>query len=207
MITQTLKLPSPPAIDQALSLLHQGEVIALPTDTVYGVAALALNGEAVARLYHVKDRPLNKPIPVFVPSIDALSQVCQDVPPGSIPWLRDYWPGGVTVILPASPALPGIVTNNGPTVAVRIPDHPLALALLARLRQPLAVTSANLSGGPNPQTAAEVLAQLEGRIPLILDDGPTPGPLPSTIVDLTQTPPRVLRQGAVQVDFSSPHTT
>lgn len=207
MITQTLKLPSPPAIDQALSLLHQGEVIALPTDTVYGVAALALNAEAVAKLYRVKDRPLNKPIPVFVPSIDALFQVCQDVPPGSIPWLRDYWPGGVTVILPASPALPGIVTNNGPTVAVRIPDHPLVLALLARLRQPLAVTSANLSGGPNPQTAAGVLAQLEGRIPLILDDGPTPGPLPSTIVDLTQTPPRVLRQGAVQVDFSSPHTT
>ena len=189
-----------------MSLLLQGEVIALPTDTVYGVAALALNAEAVAKLYRVKDRPLDKPIPVFVPSIADLPHVCQGLRPDVSSWLKAYWPGGLTAILPASPALPGIVTNNGPTVAVRIPNHALVLALLTRLKQPLAATSANLSGGPNPQTAADVLAQLKGRIPLILDAGPTPGPIPSTIVDLTQSPPKVLRQGAVQVNVNSAHT-
>lgn len=198
-MTEILKARSPQSLTRATDLLLQGEVIALPTDTVYGVAALAFDHEAVAKIYQVKERPFDKAIPVFVPSVADLSRVCGDIRPAVLPFLEQYWPGALTVILPVSPNLPGIVTNNGPTVAVRMPDHPVVMQLLAMVGQPLAATSANISGRPNPQTAAAVEAQLQGRIPLILDDGPTPSNLASTILDLTQWPPQVVRQGALEL--------
>lgn len=198
-MTEILKARSPQSLTRATELLFQGEVIALPTDTVYGVAALAFDAEAVAKIYQVKERSFDKAIPVFVPSVADLSQVCRDIPPAVLPLLEQYWPGALTVILPVSPNLPGIVTNNGPTVAVRMPDHPVVMQLLAMVGEPLAATSANISGRPNPQTAADVEAQLQGRIPLILDDGPTPSKLASTILDLTQWPPQVVRQGALEL--------
>lgn len=198
-MTEILKARSPQSLARATDLLLQGEVIALPTDTVYGVAALAFDAEAVAKIYQVKERPFDKAIPVFVPSVADLSRVCRDIPPAVLTLLEQYWPGALTVILPVSPNLPGIVTNNGPTVAVRMPDHPVVMQLLAMVGQPLAATSANISGKPNPQTAADVEAQLQGRIPLILDDGPTPSNLASTILDVTQWPPQVVRQGALEL--------
>ncbi len=198
-LTKLLPANDPHALVLAAQLLRQGEVVALPTDTVYGVGVLAFNAEAVAKIYNVKERPANKAIPVFVASVDDLGQVCRDVPPNVLPLLEEYWPGALTVILPASPALPGIVTNYGNTVAVRIPNHPVVLNLLALLKEPLAVTSANLSGQPTPAIPAEIKTQLEGRIPLVLDDGPAPGGVPSTILDLTRFPPKVLRQGQVQI--------
>ena len=201
-MTQILEARLPQSLACAAELLRRGEVIALPTDTVYGVAALAFNAEAVARIYQVKERPLDKAIPVFVPAVADLALVCRDAPPLILPLLEKYWPGALTVILPVSPDLPGIVTNFGSTVAVRIPDHPVVRQLLALVGEPLAATSANISGRPNPQTAAAVEAQLSGRIPLILDDGPTPSNLASTILDATQWPPKVLRQGALEIsDF------
>jgi len=197
--TKLLAANDPHSLVLAANLLRQGEVIALPTDTVYGVGALAFNAKAVAKIYAVKKRPANKAIPVFVASVDDLGRVCSDVPPGFLPLLKAHWPGALTVILPASPGLPGVVTNYGNTVAVRIPKHPVVLNLLALLKAPLAVTSANLSGQPPPAVPAEIKRQLEGRIPLILDDGPRPGGIPSTILDITQSPPQILRQGAVQI--------
>jgi len=196
---QILEARNPHSLALAVELLRQGEVIAMPTDTLYGVGAPAFNAEAVAQIYRVKERPADKAIPVFVSSVDELGQVCRDVPLTALPLLERYWPGGLTVILLASPALPGIVTHNGPTVAVRIPDHPVVLKLLSLLKQPLAVTSANISGQVTPPTAIEIKAQLKGRLPLILDDGPSPGGVASTILDLTQSPPKILRQGAVQI--------
>ena len=196
---QQVKAQSPQSLQLAIEHLNRGEVIALPTDTVYGVGCLAFNAQAVAEIYRVKERPADKPIPVFVASLDALGQVCTDVPPGALPLLKKYWPGGLTAVLPAHPDLPGIVTNNGPTVAVRIPNHPAVLALLKELKQPLAVTSANLSGQPTPITAEGVAQQLQNRVPLVLDDGPSPGQTPSTIVDFTSQPPKILRQGAISL--------
>lgn len=196
-MTQLLEARHPQSIRLAADWLRRGEVIALPTDTVYGVGALALDAPAVAKIYRVKDRPPDKAIPVFVGSVAELSLVCGEFSADVLPLLNKYWPGGLTVVLPASPTLPEIVTGGGHTIAVRIPDHPVVMALLAEVKQPLAVTSANLSGLPTPATAPEILRQLEGRLPLILDDGPSPGGIPSTILDLTQSPPQILRQGAV----------
>ncbi|OQY30123.1 MAG: threonylcarbamoyl-AMP synthase [Anaerolineaceae bacterium 4572_5.2] len=198
-MTKLIPANDPHSLVLAAKLLRQGEVVTMPTDTVYGVGALAFNAEAVAKIYAVKERPADKAIPVFVASVDALGRVCSDVSPDILPLLEQCWPGALTIILPASPALPGIVTNYSATVAVRIPNHPVALNLLALLKEPLAVTSANLSGQPPPSTPAEIKTQLEGRVPLILDDGPRPGGIPSTILDLTQSPPKILRQGAVQI--------
>ncbi len=196
--TKLLLATEPHSLVLAAQLLRQGDVIALPTDTVYGVGALAFDAQAVAKIYAVKERPANKPIPVFVASTDDLGQVCGNIPPDVLSLLKEYWPGALTAILPASSALPGIVTNYGNTVAVRIPNHPVALNLLALLKAPLAVTSANLSGQPPPATPAKIKTQLEGRIPLVLDGGPAVGGVPSTIVDFTQLPPKVLRQGEVK---------
>jgi L-threonylcarbamoyladenylate synthase len=199
-MTKILNAADPQALPEAIHLLQQGAVIAIPTDTVYGVAALALNATAVTELYRVKDRPFDKPIPVFVPTIAALPQVCQTIPELAYLILEQYWPGGLTVVLPASSNLPGIVTNYGQSVAVRIPNHPVVLDLLTQLDQPLAVTSANLSGQPNTQTAAAVKDQLAGRVPLILDAGPSSSDQASTILDLTQSPPQILRQGVIQLE-------
>ncbi len=196
-MTDILPADAPEAIQIAADALQQGKVIGLPTDTVYGVAALALNRHAVAEIYRLKRRPAHKAIPVFVPSIAQLSQVCTGVPQNVMPLLTAFLPGALTVILPAHPSLPGIVTNFGDTVAVRIPDHPVALALLARVNAPLAVTSANISDHPTPPTAAAVAAQLGEALPLILDGGISPQNTPSTILDVTQSPPKILRHGAI----------
>ena len=198
-MTQILDANAPDSLNQAVTYLQQGDVIAIPTDTVYGVAAMALNPDAVASIFRVKDRPLDKPLPVFVPSINDLSLVCQDVSPEVYAILEKHWPGALTAILPVSPTLPSIVINNGDTVGVRIPDDPVITQLMAKLKQPLAVTSANRSGFPNTQTALEVQAQLQDRIPLILDGGATASSVASTVVDFTQQPPKVLRQGAVYI--------
>lgn len=181
----------------AADTLRRGDIIALPTDTIYGLAALAFDPVAVAKIYTAKNRPAHKAIPVFVASTADMPRVCREIPGTAKPALQALLPGALTVILPAHPALPGIVTNFGDTVAVRIPDHPVVLELLALVGEPLAVTSANLSNHPTPPTAAGVAQQLAGRIALVLDDGPSPRRDPSTILDLTQSPPKILRQGAI----------
>lgn len=184
-------------IAQAVTILRRGAVIVLPTDTVYGIGAMAFNAQAVAQIFTIKNRPPQKAIPIFIPSIDGLPQICHTIPEMAWPLLARYWPGALTVILPAQPSLPGIVTNHGQTVAVRMPNHPAVIALLTELGEPLAVTSANCSGHPTPNTAIGVQKEFAGQLPLILDDGPSPTNTPSTILDLTQSPPEILRQGTL----------
>ncbi len=181
----------------AADALRRGEIIVLPTDTIYGVAAMAFNPDAVEKIYAAKNRPPHKAMPVFVASLAEMPRVCREIPTAAQPALQALLPGALTVILPAHPALPGIVTNFGNTVAVRIPNHPVVLALLAQVGEPLAVTSANLSDQPTPPTAAGVVQQLGDRVSLVLDDGPSPRNEPSTILDLTQSPPKILRHGAI----------
>jgi L-threonylcarbamoyladenylate synthase len=194
-MTQILPANSNKAIKLARHLLREGEVIAFPTDTVYGVGANAFEPFAVRQIFEVKQRPPNKAIPVFITQIDDLNQVARNVPSAAWNFLQHFWPGALTVVLPKAPHLPADVTAGEDTVAVRLPNHPTCHELVVKVGRPLVVTSANLSGQPSATTAQEVAAQLSGRIPLILDGGPTPTSKPSSIVDLSVSPPRLLREG------------
>ena len=186
----------PSQLDTAIDILREGGLVVFPTDTVYGVAALARDAAAVAAIYRAKQRPSNMPIPVMVGDPMAVSEIA--IPAPGFRDLADaFWPGPLTIILPRRATLPDIVTAGGDTVALRIPDHPLVLALLRILNEPLAVTSANRSGHPPALTADDARVQLDGRVEAIIDGGPAPGGLPSTIIDLTRTPPQILRRGPV----------
>jgi len=190
----------PSALPEAIKLLKAGSLVAFPTDTVYGVAAHAFLSQAVARLYAAKERPRERAIPLLLAKSGDLPLVARDIPPIAWPLLERFWPGGLTLVLFRKATVPDIVCAGGETVAVRVPDHPLAQALIEGTGAPLATTSANLSGRPEPVTAGEVCQQLGGRIALILDGGPSPGGVPSTVVDLTLSPPAVLRKGAIAIE-------
>jgi L-threonylcarbamoyladenylate synthase len=192
------------ALDQAIALLRQGEVIAVPTDTLYGIACDCMNAEAIARLYEVKGRPPQKAIPLLLSGERQLLEVTSEVP--DVVWeiAEQFWPGALTIVLKAAPNLPPILTAGGDTVAVRLPDSRVVRVLAAGLTRPLAVTSANFSGQPNCRDAQEVLEQIGSDLPLILDGGPTPGELASTVLDLTVSPPRILREGPVTREMLAP---
>jgi L-threonylcarbamoyladenylate synthase len=197
-LTQILPIESDAAQKEALHLLQTGGLVAFPTDTVYGVGASAFHCLAVEEIYRVKDRPNEKAIPVLLGDIKDLVRVTSVVPAMAWNLAAHYWPGPLTLVVPKHPDLAEAV-SSGDTVAVRIPDHAATRRLLIE-SGPLAVSSANRSGGANPSTAAEVEAQLGGRIPLILDGGRTPGGIPSTLVDCCAAEPRILRTGPVTED-------
>jgi L-threonylcarbamoyladenylate synthase len=175
-------------------------VIAFPTDTVYGLGAHGLLDEAVMDLYRIKDRPAHLPIPLLLPDATALEVVCDDVPAVAWQIASRFWPGGLSLVLKRAPVVPDAVTAGGSTVAVRVPDHPLVRDLCRRLEAPLAATSANLHGEPDPVTAGEVEAALGGQIPLILDGGACCGGMASTVLDLSVWPPVILRAGPVTAE-------
>jgi L-threonylcarbamoyladenylate synthase len=195
MKTEICSAGDPSALLRAKEILQSGGLVAFATDTVYGVGALAFNGEAVERIYAAKDRPVEKAIPVLIADIDDLVKVAAEVPDIAFKLASRFWPGPLTLVVPKHPDLPEAV-SSGPTVGVRIPDHPVARTLL-RISGPLAVTSANLSSQSSPSTAQEVYAQLGGRIALVLDGGKTPGGVPSTVVDCVGLDPQILRRGPI----------
>lgn len=182
-------------IQHALEILHRGGLVAFPTDTVYGVGALAFDATAVESIYAAKGRPVEKAIPILIGDAGELRKVTTDIPPVAAKLAARFWPGPLTLVVAKHPELPEVVSAS-PTVGVRVPDHPVARALL-RAAGPMAVTSANISGEPSPRTVEEVSRQLSGRIPLILDGGETPGGIPSTVVDCLGTEPVILREGPV----------
>lgn len=187
------------ALQRAVEVLEAGGLVAFPTDTVYGLAARPWDVAAVARIYEAKRRPADRPIPLLLSDAGQLERVAVITPRIRHQLellIGRFWPGGLTLVLPKSELVPHIV-SQGPTVAVRVPDLPLALALIKAVHGVLAVTSANLSGQPNPITAQEVAEQLAGRVDLILDGGPVRGGVPSTILDCTTSPPALLRRGAI----------
>lgn len=185
-------------IQAALEILQTGGIVAFPTDTVYGVGALAFDNAAIESIYTAKDRPIEKAIPILIGDLSDLEKVAEDIPDMALRFAARFWPGPLTCIVPKKQTLPPAVSATS-TVAVRIPDHPDARALL-RAAGPMAVTSANLSGQPSPSTALDVYQQLNGRIPLILDGGKTPGGVPSTLVDCTGDEPVILREGPISFD-------
>jgi L-threonylcarbamoyladenylate synthase len=187
----------PQTIRRARRMLRSGQVVAFPTDTVYGVGADAFQPEAVAALYTVKSRPKDKAIPILVSQIEDIVRVARVVPIAAWELVQRFWPGGLTLVLPRAERVPAVLTAGGSSVAVRCPDHPVPLDLMNAIGSPLAATSANLSGQASPTNAHQVLNQLAGRVPLIIDGGECPGGISSTVVDLSVTPPRLLRVGAI----------
>jgi len=182
-------------LPRALEILRNGGLVAFPTDTVYGLGALAFDGKAVESIYLAKDRPVEKAIPVLIWDVSDLEKISDDIPERTRALASRFWPGPLTVLVPKKPTLPESVSATA-TVAVRVPDHAVARELL-RAAGPMAVTSANLSGQASPSTAQEVLAQLNGRIDLILDGGTTPGGVPSTLVDCSSNEIKILRAGPI----------
>ena len=187
-------------VARAAALLRAGELVAFPTDTVYGVGAIVWDATAVDKLYAAKLRALDKAIPVLLADPADIALVARDLPPAALRIAEHFWPGPLTLVVPRAECVPDEVTAGGDTVAVRVPDHDLARALIRAAGAPLATTSANLSGQPSPVTAQEVAAQLGERIGLILDGGRCPGGVPSTILDLTQPQPRILRPGPINLE-------
>jgi len=186
------------SLEFAQQLLLEDRLVAFPTDTVYGVGALAFSSGAIEQLYLVKGRDTAKAIAVLLGDITALEQVTSSMGPLAERLAQRFWPGPLTLVVSRHPDLPSNLSPL-PTIGVRMPDHPVTLELLNRMG-PMAVTSANLSGSSNTITAQQVFDQLHGRIPLILDGGQTPGGQPSTVVDCTGDQPVILRQGPVTLE-------
>lgn len=196
-MTETLLSDEIETLLLAVSLVQKGEVIAAPTDTVYGLVCRYDSSRAIEELYRVKDRPPEKALPVLIGDESQLAQVVEgELSALAQELIARFWPGPLTLILPALPHLPPVLTAGGSTVGVRIPDQPF-LRELARQAGPLASSSANRSGGAECHSAADVLAQLDGRIPLLVDGGPSSLAQASTVLNLTTTPPGILREGPV----------
>jgi L-threonylcarbamoyladenylate synthase len=183
------------SITQAVTHLRHGGVVALPTDTVYGIAASLQFPDAISRLYEIKGRTFEKAIAVLLADIDQLPQVAHPLPPAAQRLAAQHWPGALTLVILKQMHLPAILSPY-PTIGVRVPAHPVTRAVLAQTG-PLAVTSANRSGQPDSFTAAEVRAHLGDALDFVLDDGRTPGTAPSTVVDCSGATIRVLRTGAL----------
>jgi L-threonylcarbamoyladenylate synthase len=196
--TKVLSAASEEAIPCALAVLADLGTVVFPTDTVYGLAVSAYSEPAIRKLFEVKVREQERAIAVLIGSVEQLALVTTGLSDQALALAGKYWPGALTLIVPRHPEMPAVLAPQ-PTLGVRIPDHPVALALLLAAG-PLAVTSANLSGEPNTTTAEEALAQLDGRVDLVLDGGRTPGGMPSTVVDLTGKKPVVLRQGPIEIE-------
>lgn len=197
--------PDPAMVAEAARVLTNGGLVAFPTETVYGLGASALDAVAVRRIFAAKERPATDPVIVHLTGADNLGQVCQAAPDGLAILADAFWPGPLTLIVPRGLAVPDAVSAGGDTVAVRVPAHPVARALLHAASVPIAAPSANRFSRPSPTRAEHVLADLDGRVDLILDGGPTPVGVESSIVDLTRRPPRLLRPGGVSLEALRAH--
>ncbi len=186
-------------VEKGIAILKQGGIIAFPTDTVYGLGCSIFNESAVRRIYEVKQRPLDMALPVLISSLKQLSYITVKMP-GVVNCIAEkFWPGPLTLVLLKSNKVPGIVTAEANTVAVRMPAHPIPLAIIKGMGEPIIGTSANISGRPSPATARDVFKQLGSKIELIIDGGISPGGKESTILDLTPGNPVVLREGPVSL--------
>lgn len=201
MITETLRVsaeaPQADVMARAGELIRAGRLVAFPTETVYGLGANALDAQAVARIFEAKGRPANNPLIVHVTSINAARSLVTDWPTAAAELAQRFWPGPLTLVLPKRSNIPDIVTAGLGTVGLRVPANPIAGALIEAAGVPIAAPSANRSTRLSPTRAEHVQRDLDGGIDMILDGGPTAGGLESTVLDLTTTPPRLLRPGLV----------
>lgn len=192
--------PEPDAIDRAAEFLRRGALVAFPTETVYGLGADAFDDQAVARIFQAKGRPADNPIIVHVADTWDVSRVAAFIPEIASALMNAFWPGPLTLILPRRENLSPLVAAGLPTVAVRMPNHPVALALIRAAGLPVAAPSANLSGRPSPTLGSHVATDLDGRIAAVLDAGSTGMGIESTVLDLTGGAPAILRPGGVTAE-------
>ena len=192
--------PEQALIDHAAALLRAGAVVVFPTETVYGLGADALQTEAVERIFLAKGRPFNDPLIVHIADLDILKTLTTAIPAQVKPLVEAFWPGPLTLILPRSARVPRLVTAGLDTVAIRMPRHPVALALIRALGSPIAAPSANRFKHVSPTTAQHAYADLNGRVPLILDAGPCEVGVESTVLDLCSDTPIILRPGGISLE-------
>ncbi|MCC6906204.1 MAG: threonylcarbamoyl-AMP synthase [Anaerolineae bacterium] len=192
--------PDPARVAQAAAVIRAGELVAFPTETVYGLGANALDEAAVERIFAAKERPAADPLIVHIAAPEELEQIVAEVPYAAWRLAERFWPGPLTLVLPKGTAIPAAVCAGGKTVAVRMPAHAIPLALIRAAGVPIAAPSANRFSRPSPTTAQHVLDDLAGRVEIILDGGPTPIGVESTVLDLTADPPTVLRPGGLSLE-------
>ena len=200
-MTQVIRInqlkPSLKLINRAVEVVRAGGVIAYPTETFYGLGVNALNREAIKKIYTIKKRSFTQPLLILIPDRNVLSQYVKDIPGIAMKLINKFWPGPLTLVFSASPDLPPLLCAHTQKIAIRISSHPIAQALVKSFNFPITSTSANISGYPSPTTPDEVSLQLKGKVDLIIDGGQTSGGKPSTIIDVTQFPPRLVREGAI----------
>jgi L-threonylcarbamoyladenylate synthase len=197
------KDPDPQVMALAGQVIRDGGLVAFPTETVYGLGANALSVAAVAHIFEAKERPANDPLIVHIEDMEQLELVAREIPPVAYELAAAFWPGALTLILKKKPEIPDNVTAGQDTVAVRLPSHPVAQHLLLKAGVPIAAPSANRFSRPSPTTAAHVLADLDGRVDVIIDGGSTQIGVESTILDVTSPVPTVLRPGGVTLEALS----
>jgi len=192
--------PDPLVIKQAAEILRNGGIVAFPTETVYGLGAIVFNVNAVKKIFIAKNRPFDNPLIIHIGDLKMLDLVAVDIPEKAFKLIGKFWPGPLTLILPKNPKVPKIVSGGLNTVAVRMPAHPVALALIREIGEPIAAPSANLAGKPSPTTAEHVIKDLYDRVDAIIDGGETLYGVESTIINILSNPPTLLRPGAYPVE-------
>ena len=197
MLTQILSASDPRTVSVAAELIRKGELVAIPTETVYGLGANGLDEDAVAKIFQAKGRPQDNPLILHVAQAEEIRRFCHSIPEAAWRLAEAFWPGPLTMVLPARDTVPKRTTGGLSTVAVRCPDSDVTRAIIRQAGVPLAAPSANISGKPSTTTAQHVLHDHEGKIPAIVDGGPCRVGVESTIVDLTEYPPRLLRPGGI----------
>jgi len=197
---KVLRADEPGSIEIAAQVLREGGLVVFPTDTVYGVGAAVDRPDAVARLYVAKGRPLDKPIPVLIADLDLLEKLAREVTPEVQLLAQHFWPGALTIVVPAQPWLPREIVRETGAVGLRMPDHPVALAIIRAAGGAVATTSANRSGENEACTVEEAIGALGDAVDLYTDGGRTPGGIPSTVVAFERSRLVVLRRGALPVE-------
>ncbi|MFQ5328487.1 MAG: L-threonylcarbamoyladenylate synthase [Thermodesulfobacteriota bacterium] len=195
-----LKADSPAALAKAKAIVEQGGIIAYPTETFYGLGVNPYNENAVKRLFHLKGRDFDKPISILVKDAVMLQQVAADIPPVARKFIRQFWPGPLTIILQASPQIPPLLTASTGKIGVRVSDNPTTQKLLDTIDRPLTTTSANPTGRISPVMAEEVAGYFDDNLDLILDGGQLPGRLGSTVVDVTGGTVVIVREGEIAAE-------
>ncbi|MDR1617143.1 MAG: threonylcarbamoyl-AMP synthase [Syntrophomonadaceae bacterium] len=191
--------PEEKIIMEAVNLLRQKQLVAFPTETVYGVGADAFSAEAATKIFAAKNRPQSNPLLLHVSNMEQVKWIVKDISPEAIKLMQAFWPGPLSIVLPGGDELPEEVRGGKDNIGLRMPSHPVALALIEK-SGPLVATSANLSGRPSPVTAQDVMRDLEGRVAAIIDGGPATAKVESTVVDLTGRPYKILRLGAISAE-------
>jgi L-threonylcarbamoyladenylate synthase len=196
--------PDSATLQKIIEFIRAGKTIAFPTETFYALGASAYNEEALKKVFEIKGRDFNKPLPLLIEGETMLKEVVDSIPATAASLMQEFWPGGLTLIFRVSPKIPPLVTAHTNTIAVRNSSHSLARLLVKSSGHPLTATSANLSGQKSCSSASEVAESIGNAVDLIIDGGQTEGLLPSTIVDLTSTPPEIVREGIISRNRLTP---